>query len=81
MNAVALVHGRLYQDESVEVIDLVRYVESLIADMLTTVDAGWSEKLSLELAPILISKDRVVNIGLILTELVICLWGRGVHLR
>jgi light-regulated signal transduction histidine kinase (bacteriophytochrome) len=71
VNAVALVHRRLYQDESVEVIDLSRYVESLLADMLTTMDAGWADKLSLELAPILISNDRAVNVGLILTELVI----------
>ena len=71
LNAVALVHRRLYQDDSVEIIDLSRYIESLLADMMTTMDAGWSETLSLELAPVLISTDRAVNIGLVLTELFI----------
>ena len=71
LNAVALVHRRLYHDDSVEIIDLSRYIESLLADMMTTMDAGWSEMLSLELAPVLISTDRAVNIGLVLTELFI----------
>jgi two-component system, chemotaxis family, sensor kinase Cph1 len=71
LNAVALVHRRLYQDESVEVIDLARYLESLLADMSTTMDERWSEQLSLDFAPILIATDRAVNVGLVLTELVI----------
>jgi two-component system, chemotaxis family, sensor kinase Cph1 len=71
LNAVALVHRRLYQDESVEIIDLSRYIESLIDEMTTTMDAGWRNNLTLDLAPILIATDKAVNVGLILTELVI----------
>jgi chemotaxis family two-component system sensor kinase Cph1 len=34
-------------------------------------DPAWKEHLSLDLAPILIATDKAVNVGLILTELVI----------
>ena len=71
LNAVALVHRRLYQDDSVEVIDLSRYIENLLADTLATMDAAWFDMMSLELAPVLITTDRAVNIGLVLTELFI----------
>jgi two-component system, chemotaxis family, sensor kinase Cph1 len=71
LNAVALVHRRLYQDESVEIVDLSRYIESLIEEMTTTMDADWRDNLTLDLAPILIATDKAVNVGLILTELVI----------
>jgi chemotaxis family two-component system sensor kinase Cph1 len=71
LNAVALVHRRLYQDSSVEIIDLARYIESLLKDMISSMDPAWKEHLSLDLAPILIATDKAVNVGLILTELVI----------
>ncbi|GGE54266.1 hypothetical protein GCM10007276_34180 [Agaricicola taiwanensis] len=71
LTAVALVHRRLYQDDSVEIIDLSRYLEDLLSEMRTTMDADWWEQLDLDLAPILISTDRAVNVGLIATELVI----------
>lgn len=71
LNAVALVHRRLHQDASVEIVDLARYLENLLSDMLTSMDSGWKDHLVLDLAPILIATDKAVNIGLILTELVI----------
>lgn len=71
LNAVALVHRRLYQDESVEIIDLARYIDSLIDEMTTTMDAGWRNNRTLDLSPILIATDKAVNVGLILTELAI----------
>jgi len=71
LNAVALVHRRLYQDDSVEVIDLSRYIETLLIDMTQGMDASWREQLDLDLAPILIATDKAVNVGLVLTELVI----------
>jgi two-component sensor histidine kinase len=71
LNAVALVHRRLYKDESIEVIDLARYLEDLIADMSASMDQQWSSQMSLDLAPVLVGTDKAVNIGLVLTELVI----------
>lgn len=71
LNAVALVHRRLYRDDTIEVIDLARYLEDLIGEMRTTMDSDWARQIDLDLAPVLISTDRAVNIGLVLTELVI----------
>jgi len=71
LNAVALVHRRLYQDGSLEIVDLSRYIENLLADMSATMDKEWSDSLDVDLSPILVSTDRAVNIGLVLTELVI----------
>ncbi|MEE8610829.1 MAG: histidine kinase dimerization/phosphoacceptor domain -containing protein [Sphingomonas aquatilis] len=69
--AVALVHRRLYRDDQVESVDLSRYVEELVGDMRTSLGADWGRYLTLDLAPVLVPTDRAVNIGLILTELVI----------
>ena len=69
--AVALVHRRLYRDDQVESVDLSRYIDELIADMRTSLGADWGRQIKLDLAPVLVPTDRAVNIGLILTELVI----------
>ena len=69
--AVALVHRRLYRDDQVESIDLSRYLGELIADMKTSLGAEWGARMTTDLAPILVPTDRAIDIGLILTELVI----------
>ena len=69
--AVALVHRRLHQDESIEVIDLSRYLEDLCLELKSTMDDGWADQIEVNLGPILVATDRAVNIGLILTELII----------
>ncbi|MEG3084542.1 histidine kinase dimerization/phosphoacceptor domain -containing protein [Sphingomonas sp. PB2P12] len=69
--AVALVHRRLYRDDQVESVDLSRYLEELAGDMKTSLGAEWAAHMRLDLAPILVPTDRAVNIGLVLTELVI----------
>ncbi len=69
--AVALVHRRLYRDDQVESVDLSRYIDELVADMRVSLGADWGRHIRLDLAPILVPTDRAVNIGLILTELVI----------
>ncbi|MGA1799698.1 histidine kinase dimerization/phosphoacceptor domain -containing protein [Sphingomonas sp. 4RDLI-65] len=69
--AVALVHRRLYRDDQVESVDLSRYLEELAGDMKTSLGADWAAQMTLDLAPVLVPTDRAVNIGLVLTELVI----------
>ena len=71
ISAVALVHRRLYRADQIETIDLGRYLEELCGEVLATMDADWTDKLTLDIAPILISTDRAVTLGLVLTELVI----------
>lgn len=71
LSAVALVHRRLYSDDNVEMIDLSRYLEDLCDEMKVSMGDAWAEKLKTDFAPIFISADRAVNVGLILTELMI----------
>ncbi|MBJ3786719.1 histidine kinase dimerization/phosphoacceptor domain -containing protein [Devosia sediminis] len=68
--AVGLVHRRLYQDDSVRVVDLSRYLTELVAELQTSLDDGWSDTLETDLAPVLISTDRAVRVGLVVNELI-----------
>lgn len=71
LSAVSMVHRRLHLDEHVQAVDLARYIGDLCAEIKSTMDAAWKDEIQLDLAPILISTDRAINVGLILTELVI----------
>ncbi|EAS50128.1 putative Phytochrome [Aurantimonas manganoxydans SI85-9A1] len=71
LNAVALVHRRLYSGESVEIVDLSRYIRDLWTDLASSMDGVWAERARLDLAPVQIAADRAVHVGLIMTELVI----------
>lgn len=71
LSAVALVHRRLYQADQVDTIDLARYLDELCGEMRGSMDPEWGRSITLDLAPMLITADRAINIGLILTELVI----------
>ena len=71
LSAVALVHRRLYRGDQIGVVDLARYIEELCADTFSFKGKDWNQHLNLELAPVLVSTDRAVTLGLILTELMI----------
>jgi light-regulated signal transduction histidine kinase (bacteriophytochrome) len=71
LSAVAQVHRRLYRDDRVETIDLSRYLDDLAGDMKLSLGEEWSSRMTLDLAPVLIPSDRAVNVGLVMTELVI----------
>lgn len=71
LGAVALVHRRLYSGDQVSSIDLGRYVEELCGEAINAMDREWSQFLSLSLAPVPLSTDRAVILGLVLTELLI----------
>jgi two-component sensor histidine kinase len=71
LSAVALVHRRLYQSDRVDIVDLARYLDDLIGEMRQSMGGEWEGAITADLAPIPISADRAVNIGLVLTELVI----------
>ncbi|MHA6296877.1 histidine kinase dimerization/phosphoacceptor domain -containing protein [Devosia sp. CAU 1758] len=68
--AVGLVHRRLYQDDSVRVVDLSRYLGELLEELGSSLDAEWSGQMVTDFAPILISTDRAVRLGLVVNELV-----------
>jgi len=71
LTAVALVHRRLYRGDQIEVVDAARYIEELCADTFSFMGQDWAQHLSLNLSPVLVSTDRAVTLGLVLTELLI----------
>jgi len=71
LSAVSMVHRRLHLDEHVQAVDLARYIGDLCTEVKSTMDQGWADEIQIDLAPVLISTDRAINVGLILTELVI----------
>lgn len=71
ISAVGLVHQRLYRADQFETIDLARYFGELLEEMGQSMGREWAEGLTLDLAPVMIETGRAVNLGLILTELVI----------
>lgn len=71
LSAVALVHKRLYRDDNFETVDLGRYLEELCLDIQSSMGDGWQKQFAASFAPVLISADRAVNVGLVLTELII----------
>jgi chemotaxis family two-component system sensor kinase Cph1 len=71
LGAVALVHRRLYSDDRIDTVDLSRYLSELCAEIEASMDEKWGEQISQRLSPIKVSADKAVNIGLVLTELLI----------
>lgn len=71
LTAVALVHRRLYRADRVEAVDAARYLDELVGDIASSLGEEWARKITLNVAPVLLSTDRAISLGLILTELVI----------
>ena len=71
LQAVALVHRRLYHDEQVATVDLARYLDELVGDLKASLGAEWGSEMRCVVAPVLVPTDRAVSLGLIMTELVI----------
>lgn len=71
LTAVALVHRRLYRSDQVETVDVSRYVDELVADVVSSLGDAWRDQLKLDLSPILLPTDRAISLGLVLTELMI----------
>ncbi len=71
LSAVALVHRRLYSGAQLQTVDLARYLQDLCTDMMSSMDEAWGGLVSFELASVIVPTERAVNVGLILTELLI----------
>lgn len=71
LNAVALVHRRLYRGDHLELVDAARYLDELVADAMSAMGPEWEAGLTLDLSPISLPTERAVTVGLILTELMI----------
>nr|WP_255455379.1 histidine kinase dimerization/phosphoacceptor domain -containing protein [Salipiger sp. PrR002] len=70
INAIGLVHRRLHQPDSAQRVDLARYLQELVEDMMQTGDSNWIDDFSFDLFPVDVSSGTAVGVGLILNELV-----------
>ncbi len=57
------------RDDSVEVVDLSRYFEELGGELFGSLGEAWERQITQDYAPILVTTDRAVSLGLILNEL------------
>ncbi len=71
IQAVALVHRRLYRGDQLELVDAARYLGELCEESVSSMGPKWADMLVLDLAPIRMRTNRAVTVGLLLTELMI----------
>lgn len=71
LQAVALVHRRLYRADQIDTVDMGRYLEDLIGDMNASMGEEWAGMITVDASPVLAPTDRAVTLGLVVTELVI----------
>ncbi len=71
VSAVALVHRRRYGGGPAETVDLGRYVDDLGRELVASFGSEWARHISIDAEPVLMAADRAINLGLLLTELVI----------
>ena len=71
INAVSLLHRSLYRGDVIGVTDAGRYVEELCDNLIVSFGEEWKKHFSLRLGPVMLPIDRVIPLGLVVTELVI----------
>jgi chemotaxis family two-component system sensor kinase Cph1 len=69
--AVSLLHRSLYRGDEIGVTDAGRYIEELCDNLIASIGPQWKPHFSLHLGPLMLPIDRVVPLGLVVTELVI----------
>jgi len=71
ISAVSLLHRSLYRGDEIGVTDAGRYIEDLCANLVGSMGPEWKECFKLHLGPVMLPIERVIPLGLIVTELVI----------
>lgn len=71
IGAVSLLHRSLYQGEDIGVTDVGRYIGDLCENLIGSMGEDWRRHFHLNLAPVMLPIDRVIPLGLIVTELII----------
>ena len=71
IGAVSLLHRSLYRGDEIGVTNAGRYIEDLCGNLVGSMGNEWKEHFALHLGPVMLPIDRVVPLGLIVTELVI----------
>jgi chemotaxis family two-component system sensor kinase Cph1 len=71
ISAVSLLHRSLYRGDEIGVTDAGRYIEDLCGNLVGSMGNEWKEHFALHLGPVMLPIDRVIPLGLVVTELVI----------
>jgi two-component system, chemotaxis family, sensor kinase Cph1 len=71
ITAVSLLHRSLYRGDEIGVTDAGRYIEDLCGNLVASMGGEWKEHFALHLGPVMLPIDRVIPLGLVVTELVI----------
>jgi two-component sensor histidine kinase len=71
IGAVSLLHRSLYRGDEIGVTDAGRYIEDLCANLVGSMGPEWKDCFDLQLGPVMLPIDRMISLGLIVTELVI----------
>jgi PAS domain S-box-containing protein len=70
IRAMALIHEKLYQSETLAKVDLADYVQSLVAILVRTYTTGSQIELEIQVDPATVAIDTAIPVGLMLNELV-----------
>jgi light-regulated signal transduction histidine kinase (bacteriophytochrome) len=71
ISAVSLLHRSLYRGDEIGVTDAGRYIEDLCRNLVGSMGAEWKEHFALHLGAVMLPIDRVIPLGLVVTELII----------
>jgi two-component system, chemotaxis family, sensor kinase Cph1 len=71
ISAVSLLHRSLYRGDEIGVTNAGRYIEDLCGNLVGSMGKEWKEHFALHLGPVMLPIDRVIPLGLVVTELVI----------
>jgi light-regulated signal transduction histidine kinase (bacteriophytochrome) len=71
ISAVSLLHRSLYRGDEIGVTDAGRYIEDLCGNLVGSMGKEWKEHFALHLGAVMLPIDRVIPLGLVVTELVI----------
>jgi two-component system, chemotaxis family, sensor kinase Cph1 len=71
ISAVSLLHRSLYRGDEIGVTDVGRYIEDLCGNLVGSMGAAWKEHFALHLGAVMLPIDRVIPLGLVVTELII----------
>lgn len=68
VQAIAMVHKRLYDDGNVQEVALDEYLAGLLEQFKTTVDSAAGISLKYEFEPLRLKTDASINLGVVVTE-------------
>ncbi|REE02201.1 tetratricopeptide repeat-containing sensor histidine kinase [Marinoscillum furvescens] len=70
VNAMAMIHKKLYQQEGLEQVNIHDYLEELVRNLKQSFDSESKVKVNMDVAEAQFNMDKAIPVGLILNELI-----------